>query len=162
MLFAKASQVLRGGKLGERTQSQQRLSDVSFSTKETKHHGYKKRTASERRHQKNTSNPNKAVSINQEGSNVMKSQSRYSNIFKGEKESKESQSVKHNSTKLDKNTPRHQTKYHSRFDNSTERSSKNYTSTSKNPNEKPSERQSSRKRERDSKKSTSNLNIFKF
>lgn len=139
--------------MGERTQSQQRLNDVSFSGKE-KTHGYKKRTTSERRHQKNSSNPNKVISINQENCSTLKTQSRYNNIFKGE--TKESQSVKHNSTKLDKNTPRHQTKYHSRFDNSTERSSKNGLNTSKNLGDKQAERHSSRKRERDSKKSTFN------
>ena len=166
VLFSKASQVLRGGKLGERTQSQQRINDESFSGKDKKQN-YKKRTASERRHHKNSSNSNKVVTINQENYNTIKDQPRYSSVYKIE--AKEAHSVKHNSTKLEKQTPRQQNKYHSRFENSTERNSKNGLNTSKTPWDKQCERNSSRKRERDNKRSTkidriicSNIIWFKF
>lgn len=128
VLFSKASQVLRGGKLGERAQSMQRFEpnnidqkDIDCSKKRKDKRGnYKKRNASERRYHKTSNNTYKSTNFNAESySSSLKYQSKYSSHYRGD--SKESQTVKHNTTKLEKQTPKQNTKYYSRFDNSVEK-----------------------------------------
>ena len=65
---------------------------------------HKQRTASERRHQKNSSNPNTAIAQNKENYNSLKYHSKYSSRYKSE--TKESSSVKSHSSKFYGHSPK--------------------------------------------------------
>lgn len=115
-----------------------------------KRSNYKKRNASERRSHKNTNNNYKSGNFNGENySSSLKNQSKYANSYKYDQ--KDNHSVKHATTKLDKQTSKNSIKFYSRFDHSSDRPKRNSSlNHSKISNaDKQSERPSSRKRERE-------------
>ncbi|CAI2384275.1 unnamed protein product [Moneuplotes crassus] len=150
--FAKANQVLRGGKIGGRAQSQphfqikeNKCSDSSKKSKD-KRSRYKKRTTSERRNYKSGSHYKRHSNFSTENISSSKYHSKYSASYKTKE--KKAYLAKNATTKQELGTPSWN-RHSSKVENSAERTrSKHLNSSKSSASDKHGERKSSRKRHR--------------